>query len=199
MVVEDIPLKAERGLRGFVAYSDLNKSATAGLWLRLSVPRRDGCDARPVYGCFDRHICGVRHVGDAHRPGRDGFHHITRHLLMAGYPVAGPIRGQRVAAGSVMIVDTARPHLVPIADARICTVQLTRAYALQVLPDIDRAHGLAHAHGCTTESNVSLAFASAFGKPSKRYRDDVRRSVPPEASKDPAAKILRWASEFDRC
>jgi hypothetical protein len=95
-----------------------------------------------------------------------------------------------------MIVDTARPHLMPMAEARVCTVQLTRAYVLQALPDIDRADGLAHAHGSATESQFSFAFASAYGKPSQRYRDDVRRGASPEASNDPAAEILRWASEL---
>ena len=328
MPVEDARFQADNGLRGFSAYAQFYEGATDVT--RLDGPFRGevGVMRVPRMVVYDRRISGVRHIRDTRRSRRDGFDHITLHLLVAGDLVGGPLgEERRMTPGSVMVVDTARAYLTQMVDARVCSVQLARAHVREVLPDIDRAHGLvlpeasagllgdyllsfmrrasglsaraadraaetavellgvamsdvttstsqdakdelrraraeafiadrladpgldanviavgigasrsalyrafeveggvarhvqkrrlegmrkalirgrddrsiaglAHAHGFTSESHCSRAFAAAFGKPPKRYREDVWRNEPSKAPDDPAAKIIRWASEL---
>jgi AraC-like DNA-binding protein len=91
---------------------------------------------------FERELGGLHHSRDGTRVRRDGFDHITLHLLQAGSLLGGPPGIEhRLRPGEIMLVDTSRPHWTRTDRARILTVQLARDVAEAAAGDLDGMHG----------------------------------------------------------
>jgi AraC-like DNA-binding protein len=91
---------------------------------------------------YDRRLSGVAHRRSPGRVRRDGFDHITLHLLRAGDLVGGHLDGQhRLRPGEIMVIDTSRPHWTRIERAHLISVQLPRDVVRERLPVLDHIHG----------------------------------------------------------
>ncbi|GJD61831.1 helix-turn-helix domain-containing protein [Methylobacterium frigidaeris] len=76
---------------------------------------------------FDRRLAGVSHARAPSRVARDGFDHVTFHLVLAGsmmLEVPGAIR--RVEAGSMALFDLTRPQRTWTEGAHIVTAAIAR-------------------------------------------------------------------------
>ncbi len=76
---------------------------------------------------FDRRLAGISHARAPRRVARDGFDHVTLHLVLSGgmmLEVPGATR--RVEAGSLALFDLTRPQRTWTEDARIVTASIAR-------------------------------------------------------------------------
>ncbi|QRE72914.1 helix-turn-helix domain-containing protein [Methylobacterium aquaticum] len=76
---------------------------------------------------FDRRLAGVSHARAPRRVARDGFDHVTFHLVLSGsmmLEVPGATR--RVEAGSLALFDLTRPQRTWTEGARIVTAAIAR-------------------------------------------------------------------------
>ncbi len=92
---------------------------------------------------FDRRLAGVSHARAPRRVARDGFDHVTLHLVLSGsmmLEVPGAIR--RVEAGSLALFDLTRPQRTWTEGARIVTAAIARdRFDAAALDGLD-LHGL---------------------------------------------------------
>ncbi|WP_167858498.1 helix-turn-helix domain-containing protein [Methylobacterium nonmethylotrophicum] len=76
---------------------------------------------------FDRRLAGVSHVRSPRRVARDGFDHVTIHLVLSGsmmLEVPGTVR--RVEAGGLALFDLTRPQRTWTDGAHIVTAAVAR-------------------------------------------------------------------------
>lgn len=91
---------------------------------------------------FERSLGGVHHVRTTDRVRRDGFDHITLHLLVGGSLSGGPLGLEhRLQPGEIMLIDTSRPHWNLIDRARLVSVQLAREVAETATGLVEGLHG----------------------------------------------------------
>lgn len=127
---------------GFEAYSHLYGQATELLRIGERFEAQVEAFRLPRMAVYERRLSGVLHRRDWARVGRDGFDHITLHVLIAGDLVAGPMgRERHLRPGEVLVLDTSRPHVSQMERAHLFTVQLAREHVRGVLGDVDRLHG----------------------------------------------------------
>ncbi|OAS23278.1 helix-turn-helix domain-containing protein [Methylobacterium platani] len=96
---------------------------------RLAGPLRTEVIAHrlPRMLVFDRRLAGVAHARGPRRVARDGFDHVTLHLVLEGslmLEVPGAVR--RVEAGSLALFDLTRPQRTWTDGARIVTAAVAR-------------------------------------------------------------------------
>ncbi|AWB19986.1 AraC family transcriptional regulator [Methylobacterium currus] len=96
---------------------------------RLAGPLRTEVVAHrmPRMLLFDRRLAGVSHARAPRRVARDGFDHVTLHLVLAGsmmLEVPGAVR--RVEAGSMALFDLTQPQRTWTEGARIVTAAIAR-------------------------------------------------------------------------
>ncbi|GJE59647.1 hypothetical protein MPOCJGCO_1744 [Methylobacterium trifolii] len=112
---------------GFGAYHDLYSAgsdvAQAGEAFRARVQAYRF--ARMLV--FDRRLDGLLHSRGPLRVRRDGFDHVTLHLLLSGSLVGGaPGEENHVAPGEIIVFDTTRPQWSRAMAAHLITVALAR-------------------------------------------------------------------------
>lgn len=92
---------------------------------------------------FDRRLAGVSHARGPRRVARDGFDHVTLHLVLAGrmmLEVPGAIRA--VEAGSLALFDLTRPQRTWTEGAHIVTASIARDRLDPAVIDGLDLHGL---------------------------------------------------------
>jgi AraC-like DNA-binding protein len=120
---EDAAFEAYRALYSGGSDVDRLTSGPAAVALRTEVVAH----RLPRMLLFDRRLAGVSHARAPRRVARDGFDHVTLHLVLAGsmmLEVPGAVR--RVGAGSVALFDLTRPQRTWTEGARIVTASIAR-------------------------------------------------------------------------
>ncbi len=91
---------------------------------------------------FDRRLDGLRHSRDDRRVRRDGFDHITLHLLVSGHLIAGPHGDERpVKPGEIVLFDTSRTQRSQNREAHMISTAVARDQIGPLVPDIATFHG----------------------------------------------------------
>lgn len=91
---------------------------------------------------FDRHLHGLLHSRGPARVRRDGFDHVTLHLLLAGSLTGGaPGQESRVAPGEIILFDTTLPQWSRANQAHVVTVSLAREGIEAAVPALRSFHG----------------------------------------------------------
>ncbi|WP_058619713.1 AraC family transcriptional regulator [Methylobacterium indicum] len=127
----------------FEAYRDLYSSGTDVD--RLPGPLRTEVVAHrlPRMLVFDRQLAGVSHARGPRRVARDGFDHVTLHLVLAGrMMLAVPDAVRAVEAGSLALFDLTRPQRTWTTGARIVTAAIARDRLDPAVLDGLDLHGL---------------------------------------------------------
>ncbi|KMO29951.1 hypothetical protein VQ02_28785 [Methylobacterium variabile] len=76
---------------------------------------------------FDRRLAGVAHARSPRRVARDGFDHITLHLVLSGsLMLEVPDAIRRIEAGSLALFDLTRPQRTWTDGARVVTAAVAR-------------------------------------------------------------------------
>lgn len=91
---------------------------------------------------FERHLDGVSHSRDVARIRRDGFDHVTLHLLLSGTLTSGPIGAERrMKPGEWIILDSSVPQRSRSHGSHTFSLSLARDQIGPIIPDLRRFHG----------------------------------------------------------
>ena len=134
--------KALRPAVGFDAYHALYAAGA-------DVARRDGAFHAEVRAhrfnrmlVFERRLAGVGHERNAARVRRDGFDHVTLHLLLSGTLIAGAEgEERRLRPGEILIIDTSAPQRNWCDDTHTITVAVARDQIGTPIQDPRAFHG----------------------------------------------------------
>ncbi|MGE7417425.1 helix-turn-helix domain-containing protein [Methylobacterium tarhaniae] len=109
---------------------------------------------------FDRRLAGVSHARGPRRVARDGFDHITVHLVLSGsLMLEVPEAKRRVEAGTLALFDLTRPQRTWTEGARIVTAAIARDRLDAATLDGLDLHGLVLGPG---EAGLVIDFARSL-------------------------------------
>ncbi|KQO65363.1 MULTISPECIES: helix-turn-helix domain-containing protein [unclassified Methylobacterium] len=91
---------------------------------------------------FKRQLNGLQHSRSPQRVRRDGFDHITLHLLLEGDLLAGPPgHERRVRPGEILVCDNTLPHQSRAHRVRQISTPVARELIEPLVPDLRKFHG----------------------------------------------------------
>ena len=91
---------------------------------------------------FKRRLNGLQHSRSPQRVRRDGFDHITLHLLLEGALLAGPPgHERRVRPGEILVCDNTLPYQSRAQSVRQISTPVARELIEPLTPDLRKFHG----------------------------------------------------------
>lgn len=144
----------------FEAYRALYSSGTDVERLNGTLRTEVVAHRLPRVLVFDRRLAGVAHARDLRRVARDGFDHITLHLVLSGSMMLEvPDAIRRVETGSVALFDLTRPQRTWTDGARIVTASVARDRLDAAALDGLDLHGLVLGPG---EAGLAIDFVRSL-------------------------------------
>ncbi len=140
---------------------------------RLSGPLRAEVIAHrlPRMLLFDRRLAGVSHGRGPRRVARDGFDHVTAHIVLSGSMMLEvPDAVRRVEAGSMALFDLTRPQRTWTESARIVSAAVARDRLDAATLDGLDLHGLVLGPG---EAGLVIDFARSLAAHAAALTPDI--------------------------